>query len=343
MAETIDTALELLQGYGPEFRRLSNHGPMAAEALLRLGRGEVVVGWVERYRERLDRRPSPREPVDRRHWRPALGDFERVADWRQLFDEALTEDGWRSTLSQWVPRLAPGLAAAGFHGLIRTAHAARSLSDSETDLRLGELAEGLAFWAARYQEMPGVPSEARSGSATPPLALLDVPFLPEERRVNGLISDELASLNGFTPFLPVVDLIAIPDPVRTISGITATFARVFIANMDSAAFSFIHSVTGPSALRMLLPFLEEADARTAVRYAWQAAAGIYAAVGHTPSIGFEPQIIDDDELIDRAVATRDEHAIKFTEACLREERIHPDPAFRESAGRLSASLGTPPA
>jgi hypothetical protein len=36
---------------------------------------------------------------------------------------------------------------------------------------------------------------------------------------------------------------------------------------------------------------------------------------------------DKRDLIEQAVAARDEHAIKFTEACLREHRISPDPAF----------------
>ena len=34
-----------------------------------------------------------------------------------------------------------------------------------------------------------------------------------------------------------------------------------------------------------------------------------------------------EDLIDRAVFSGDEHAIKFTEACLREYDLRPDPAF----------------
>jgi hypothetical protein len=43
-------------------------------------------------------------------------------------------------------------------------------------------------------------------------------------------------------------------------------------------------------------------------------------------------------LIDRALATRDEHAIKFTEACLREHALNPKPVYLQAAwdavGRL---------
>ena len=40
---------------------------------------------------------------------------------------------------------------------------------------------------------------------------------------------------------------------------------------------------------------------------------------------------DQDELIERAIACGDEHAIKFTEVCLREHALNPDPAFLAAA------------
>ena len=54
-----------------------------------------------------------------------------------------------------MPRLAPGLMAAATHGWLRTAHAVRGLGRRQTPERLAELARGLAYWAARYQEVPG--------------------------------------------------------------------------------------------------------------------------------------------------------------------------------------------
>jgi hypothetical protein len=38
-----------------------------------------------------------------------------------------------------------------------------------------------------------------------------------------------------------------------------------------------------------------------------------------------------DELIERAIACGDEHAIKFTEVCLREHALNPDPALLAAA------------
>jgi hypothetical protein len=68
-----------------------------------------------------------------------------------------------------------------------------------------------------------------------------------------------------------------------------------------------------------------------MRYAWQACASIYAAYSEVepdavPALD-EPMAHDAGDLIEQAVAGRDEHAIKFTEACMREHRITGDPAF----------------
>ena len=51
--------------------------------------------------------------------------------------------------------------------------------------------------------------------------------------------------------------------------------------------------------------------------------------------------VDTADIVDQAVAARDEHAIKFTEACLREHAMHPDAIYidaaRDVVQRLRAS------
>ena len=51
---SLDEALETVAPYGIELRNgNSNHAPMVAEALCAMGRPDVVMPWVARYRERL--------------------------------------------------------------------------------------------------------------------------------------------------------------------------------------------------------------------------------------------------------------------------------------------------
>jgi hypothetical protein len=63
----------------------------------------------------------------------------------------LEHEGVRDTLRQVLPPLVCGCGAAAFHGLIRTAAALQAEHE-------GELADGLAYWAACFMplgELPG--------------------------------------------------------------------------------------------------------------------------------------------------------------------------------------------
>lgn len=126
--DVIDEALERFGTTGPEFGGgLSNHGPMAADALIALGRPDAVVGWSEWYAQRLTEHPQPRNPIVAADWREALGDIKRAGDWIAFFDTELRERSWTDVLDTWVAGLAPGIMAGATHGILRTAHAVRSI------------------------------------------------------------------------------------------------------------------------------------------------------------------------------------------------------------------------
>ena len=160
VADAMEQALEIFANTGTEFGvEFSNHGPMGAEALVAMERADTVKGWSEDYKRRLKLGPHEGRgrPMAKEEQQRALGDFKRVADWMALFDREMQEASWQEVLKQWTPRLSPGLSAAAMHGLLRTAHAVRSLARKETAARRRELAEGLAYWAARYQILPTRP------------------------------------------------------------------------------------------------------------------------------------------------------------------------------------------
>ena len=164
MAISIDEMLDTLSFAGAEMvNGNANHGPMASEALFALGRDEAVLPWVEGYRNRLVDRPFPSLAIPRADWVEYLGARDRLGDWIQFFERELAEMPWQEVVRQWVPRLAPAIMSAATHGLIRTSHAARSLSSVETPQRKYELAQGLGYWAARYYTLPGEPSVANAG------------------------------------------------------------------------------------------------------------------------------------------------------------------------------------
>ena len=83
MNGTFDEALERLRGTGSEVAGsvAPNHGPMAAEALVALGRADIVVAWADRYRRKLHAMPPSRSPITTEDWGEALGAIDRSADW----------------------------------------------------------------------------------------------------------------------------------------------------------------------------------------------------------------------------------------------------------------------
>jgi hypothetical protein len=150
--DIIDQALESIRDSGPELSNgLTNHAPMVVEALCALDRQDAVAGWLEVYRGGLLPAPAPLRAIAPVDWQTALAHPERFADWRQLIEEELKAEPWAAVLDRWVMRLAPGISASAAHGVIRTGHAVRALAAAKTPNRLGELASGLAYWAATYQ------------------------------------------------------------------------------------------------------------------------------------------------------------------------------------------------
>jgi hypothetical protein len=343
MTDALDDVLERLAKKGPEFGPgLSNHGPMAAEALVALGRTEVIESWAEWYAARLSDRPEARNPIAPDGWREALGDIGRAGDWSSFFVRTLDEGPWRDALAVWAPRLLPGIMAGATHGVLRTAHAVRSLERDETLQRIAELGEGLAYWAARYQELPSAPP--RSGSLRIADALPRVALVGESHRTRGMIYDAVKAVDT-TDFAPIVNLVDLNvDAGAFVSDVTRAFVRQYLGNASHAAIAFVHTVTAPSALRTLAPYLDGETASAAMRYMWQACAAIYAAYARAGA-GLKQPVeginIDRDDLIDEAVAARDEHAIKFTEACLREHEISRDPAFLLAASDAVRRLRAP--
>jgi len=229
--DVLDEGLSRLAATGPEYRGgLSNHGPMAAEALVRLGRADAVEPWLDGYLKRLDGPPRPADRITDATWRDALGQLNRVADWEVYLRAELAQEPWRDVLARWWPRLLPGVAAAATHGVIRTSHAARSLAaageagDAE---RRDELARGLAYWAASYLELPG--ASPTGGQLDLPAALDGLPSAGTASE-RGLITEELKTkLPAMTGFGDAVAALRSPaDPAADLRELAATFTRVFL-------------------------------------------------------------------------------------------------------------------
>ena len=336
--DVLDEALTEIARHGRELRNgFTSHAPMVAETLCALGRADAVLPWLAG--ARADFRPpeAPHAPIA--DGASALGVRREYADWCAWFEAELGAEPWRALLARWLPRVAPAACADATHGLIRTAHAARALARRETPERRRELAHGLAAWAATYQTLP-VAHTRRTGHLAPTEAARALPLQPAaERGFRGSIVSALAGLASFSAFEPVIDWL---DPDADLSDVTRTFARLYLANARDplTTITFVHGVTSTAALRALLPHLAPEPARELVRFAWQAGAGLYASLGHTPPLA-EPLAadgIDRAALIEAAVVHGDDHVIKLVEACLAEHALAPDPVFLHAARHVLGAL-----
>lgn len=341
---SLDEALEVLAAYGPDRSNgLTSHAPMAVEALCAMGRPEAVRPWLATYDQLLPR-PGAVEPIRRDHWREALAQPRRFGDWSELFAHELQEAAWREVLDRWVDRLAPGVCASATHGVIRVGHAARGLADSETPRRRQELADALASWAAEYQELPTDTSATVTGlDARRAIARVAV-VPPAQRRFTGTIVSSLEGLSEFPQFAPAIGLLDVSgEPAAVAAQMAEVFARVYLANAHDflSVIVFIHGVTSVAALANIAPHVRTETARRALRYAWQAGCGLYAAFGDKPEpdADVEAPREDADTLVDMAIACGDEHAIKFTEACLSRHASHPSPVYLAAARHAIGALG----
>lgn len=317
-------------GTGNQLRGFALHAPMGAEALATLGHPELVPGWVDWYAARrgLGRPPDPLAPIDPADpdsWRGALGETRRLADWAILFRHQIAELGWHETLVRWWPRLTPGMLAGLTHGLIRTAHAVRSIVtvDTPTPSQLHELANGLAFWAALYQA---------PGSAT---------------AVGAQVAGTVRTLGT----QPAGKLFASADAKldtsvdAALSELAAIGAGRYLLQSGGNPVPAVHTVTAPAALRMTLPCLPDHLARPSYD-AVRAVCGILLNVftGRGDPVTAAPEVDGDDtavqrRLLERAVELQDEHAIKIAEAARREYADNPDPRYFAAAHHAWKLLG----
>jgi hypothetical protein len=331
---TLDEAYERLHATGPEFGGyLSNHGPMAAEAMVRRGHAGRVHRWLDGYMRRLEEFPRGSGPIGA-NWQDALGDPRRVADWTGYFRREVAEQPWRQALETWWPRLLPGVAAAATHGVIRVGHAVRALTEDGEDAdHLAELAHGLAYWAARWQPVPGAPDpgpppvtepaaagQPAGAGMTAADALATVPRIPDQSGGIRVLFARLAELPGWPAALAGPQIPASAEALRSwLAGLVDAATVRYLRYGHGEPVMLVHSATAPSAILRTLPSLDRHLWAPSVTAAWAATAALTAVYAPPDPAG--PAGLPDpplgpqagEEAFARAVQHGDEHAIKFAD------------------------------
>jgi len=324
--------------YGPEYRGgLANHLPMALIALDQMG---ASPGRLDAYRRThvswLEKLPEAEAPPPGA-WPFRKADHGAFLDLQADFKQRMDHEGWEPVLRATLPDLAPGLSAAAFHGLIRTAFGVVARHE-------GEIAAGLAYWAAHWQRLGvalGAPADVVSSAD--PHALLarvraDPRFAFDPEKAPGLIDDALLAAGGLAGFGEVIHWLDVA--ACRIADLARAAAALYGATGD---FTALHGVTGTQAAIVLSPYMRDQGAL--LSWLWQALAAAYIAIGR-------PQLPEADaieawrgaetpawsDLLGRAVAEEDEHTVKLCYSSLFLGRMTGDRLFRWLAARELGAL-----
>jgi hypothetical protein len=348
-------AYERFWGTGPEWGedQLTNHGPMAAEVLVRRGHAADVPRWVDSYLRRLEELPGPIGRITAQDWPEAMGDGRRIGDWTAYFDREVKEQPWRQVLATWWPRLLPGIIAGATHGVIRTGHAVRALLAEErnaADRRGGaaqpspaaaEMAHGLAFWAARARAIPLADDAAAvpAGQLDASAALDSVPRIPDQAGTVATRFGQLPGLSGWTGSLAALRAAADPDDARgLLAGLVGAATVRYLGTGHASPVLLVHTATAPNAVLHTLPALPRDMWAPSLYAVWAASAAITATYAPTRPVPSETLPVAPDgpdavaDVIDRAADHGDEHVIKFTDTAADVyERTH-------EAGALAAAV-----
>lgn len=310
--DILDDAYGRLRSTGPEFDGwLSNHGPMAVEALARHGHESEIQAWLDGYCRRLEAAPRSSGRID--DWRTALGDPRRLGDWLDWFDEQLRDQPWTDVLHTWWPRLTPGIAAGATHGVIRAGHAVRVLRDQgETPARVAELSQGLGYWAARWQPVPGATSP--SGPLDAEAAVAAVPLIPHQAGGIGSRLAQLEQVDGWAQAQRALATSA--DWEGFLRDVVSAAVRRYTTHAHGNPVMLVHAATAPNAVLRVLPSLPHEQWAASAAAAWSASAAVHAA--YTPVTGAPspaaPATAAD--AFDRAAQHGDEHVIKLADTAL---------------------------
>ena len=258
--------------YDPEYGGgLCNHLPMALTALDQMGATPAQLNDYRRtHASWLEKLPE-REAAPAGAWPFRKADHAGFVDLQANVRRRIAREGREAVLRATLPELAPGITAAAFHGLIRTAMGVTSRHD-------GEIAAGLAYWAAHWQRLGvalGTPAEGKPSAD--PLSLLervhdDPRFAFDPKKAPGLIDDALLAVGSLSGFCEVIDWL---DAERcSIADIARAGAVLYGATGD---FTALHTVTAAQAVMVLLPYVGEQE--VLLPWLWQGLAAAYIGLG----------------------------------------------------------------
>lgn len=292
----LDSLLSRQLSFKATYRqKLSNHLPMALTALSKLGADHnTLEAFYEFYAPNL----VERESAER------LGNFESALGKEHsgrfdFFREQIFLRGQSTVLRTFVPTLNQGVAAAAFHGVIRTAYALLNQHEGELASALDAWSE--AHWTHKFDFKIDI---FESANALNELAL-EKPDAP-------LIDDRIQQVLANPKFQKA--LVKSERGVKTKKLLDFAMRAYFASG---GHFTALHMLTGVHAFVIVDEALQNQGLFLDATPCISALLAAYVTIG-SPSVDVE---IDEpsysfDDIKDEALQSKDDHTIKFVFSCI---------------------------
>lgn len=314
--------------YAPEFghQHLSNHFPMAAFALKKLGAdADSIENLNKNNLKSLDLNSDSPNCLDIKE-----NNFGRYLGKREAYSGYFAYFKNKVVIGKelpWIDNLAKGVSAGAFHALIRVGYGIDAHDASE-------MAAGLAYMADSFLMV--VPEKNRS----PHGSSQSVADFAQEL-VTRWLAGELEALPSKGVIFERMNLTAQDDARQKIISdaynlnklsleqIAKTSLDIFLRTNN---FTALHADTASHAARLVLPYVGDKEA-----FIRELFAGIVTAVLTIPSEEFKPikfsseSPLSPEELLERGRACTDSHDIKFVYSCLEEYREYGDTRYLAAA------------
>jgi hypothetical protein len=323
--ETLERLLHENRKYSPRLSgTLSNHLSMALESLYLLGASqERLLDFFAKYRSKLcpDRFADEADPGG--DWRASVGDPKAYSRLRAAFLARLLSGGRDALLREVLPTALEGPATEAFHGMIRTAFAVRFEDDRD-------LPPALAYWIAHLEPLRAATSPRKRRDA--PLAVFAACTSRRDQRRRTSVGGIMRAMRTAAARPEFLEYAGALDPAPgNLEKMADAAVRFYLA---SGGLTSLHAVTGIHAFRLLRPWIDKNGA--AETSLFRALLAAYLAAGaptivdsHAATVG-----VDWKAVAHRAVASDDEHDIKFAFTCREEERAYGGTLHRRAAVSL---------
>jgi hypothetical protein len=267
--------------------------------------------------------PNSAGTLTRDDWRGSLGNLEALPAFRRMFAGEVAARGVGATLRTFLPALMPGLAAAEFHCMIRTAYGVR-FGDPE------EVAIGLAYWSAAFMPLGTLGAAGTGTDPTTSLRKIRGAFRSADLTLTfegGGKADAMKAASRLPGFQAAACQLAINDD--SLAAIARAMLQLFVV----PGRDVLHTVTGTHAYRTLEPFLPVPSLGR--RYLWQSLVAYYLSEGVPDPAAPPPptKLPEWSEIIAAARAKPDDHGVKITHTAIEEYRAYQDVRYIEVAAR----------